>query len=70
MFTNLVQHAVLRAQTNSLQAWFPDIQLEFGDGDASHLSIRARKFDGYEGYAFLLHCKEYRPPLKMTNTMP
>ena len=64
MFANLTQRAVLRAQTNSLQARFPDIQLEFGDSNTSHLSIRARKFDGYEGYAFLPRCEEYPSPLE------
>jgi hypothetical protein len=40
MFTNLAQRMVLHAQTNSLQARFLDIQLEFGDNNTPRLSIR------------------------------
>lgn len=63
MFTHLAQHAVLHAQTNSLQAWFPDIQLELGDEDTATQTTRADKFEGYEGFAFLLCCEEYPSPV-------
>lgn len=63
MFANLAQRAVLRAQTNSMQARFPDIQLEVGGNDATRVSSRARTFDGYDGYAFLPRCEQYLSPL-------
>jgi Transposase family tnp2 len=63
MFANLAQRAVLRAQTNSLQARFPDIRFVFGDNDVPPLSTRSRTFDGYEGYAFLPSCENYPSPL-------
>ena len=64
MFANLAQRAVLRAQTNSLQARFPSIQLEFGEPNASSLSTNAREFDGYVGYAFHPRCEEYPSPVE------
>ena len=63
MFANLAQHTVLCAQTNSLQARFPDIQLELGDKDMATRTTRACKFEGYEGFAFLPRCEEYLSPL-------
>ena len=63
MFANLTQCAVLCAQTNSLQSFFPSIQLEFGEPGSSLLSTRARQFDGYVGYAFHPRCKEYPNPV-------
>ena len=64
MFANLAQRAVLRAQTNSLQARFPGIQLEFGDTGTPPLSDDAHQFDGYEGYAFHPRCEEYPSPMR------
>jgi hypothetical protein len=63
MSANLAQRAVLRAQTNSLQARFPDIRLVFGDNDVPPLPTRARTFEGYAGYAFLPRYEEYPSPL-------
>ena len=63
MFVNLSQRAVLRAQTNSLQARFPNVQLEFGETETPSLSTRARKFEGYDGYAFHPRCEEYPTPV-------
>lgn len=67
MFANLAQHVVLCAQTNSLQARFPDIQLEFGETDTPPLSARAHTFDGYNGYAFHPRCEERPPQLQKMN---
>ena len=64
MFANLAHRAVLRAQTNSLQARFPGIQLEFGEPETSSLSTRARQFDGYLGYAFHPRCEDYPSPVE------
>ena len=63
MFANLAQRAVLRAQTNSLQAHFPDIRLEFGESDTPSLSARAHTFEGYDGYAFHPRCEECPSPV-------
>ena len=63
MFANLAQCAVLRAQTNSLQAHFLDIWLEFGESDTPLLSARVRTFEGYDGYAFHPRCKECPSPV-------
>jgi hypothetical protein len=63
MFANLAQRAVLHAQTNSLQARFPDIQLDLGDNDTTLPSIRAHKFEGYDGFAFLPRCQDYPSPI-------
>jgi hypothetical protein len=61
MFANLAQCAVLRAQTNSLQACFPDIDLDVDDDDVPTPStnLRAHTFEGYNGYAFLPRCEQY-----------
>jgi hypothetical protein len=61
MFANLAQCAVLRAQTNSLQACFPDIDLDVDDDDVPMPStnLRACTFEGYNSYAFLPRCEQY-----------
>ena len=63
LFANLAQRAVLRAQTISLKARFPDIQLECGKIDAVTRPTRARKFEGYDGFAFLPRCEDYPSPI-------
>ena len=63
LFANLAQRAVLRAQTNSLQARFPDIDLDFEDNDASPSPANARVFDGYNGYTFLPRYERYPSPI-------
>ena len=64
MFANLTQRAVLRAQTNSLQARFPYIDLDVDDDEApTSTNLRARQFEGYEGYAFLPRCEEFPSPI-------
>ena len=63
MFANLAQRAVLCAQTNSLQARFPDIQLKLGDKDTATWTTRAHTFNGYEGFTFLPHYEEYPSPV-------
>jgi hypothetical protein len=63
MFANLAQRAVLHAQTNLLQACFPDVQLNLGDIDTSPFPANARIFDGYVGYAFLPRSEAYPSPI-------
>jgi hypothetical protein len=63
MFANLAQCTVLCAQTNSLQACFPDVQLDLGDIDTSPFPANAHIFNGYVGYAFLLCSEAYPSPI-------
>ncbi|KAH8996455.1 hypothetical protein EDB86DRAFT_2803935 [Lactarius hatsudake] len=64
MFANLTQRAVLRAQINSLQARFPEIQFEVGEDTVTSLSNGAREFKGYIGYAFLPRCEDFPSALE------
>lgn len=58
MFANLTERAILRAQTNSLQARFPAIQFEVNDSP----SRNTREFDG--GYTFHPRCEKYPSQLE------
>ncbi len=63
LYTNLTEQAVLCAQLNTLQACFPEIQLEFWETASSTLSRNACVFEGYKGYALLPHCEVHPIPL-------
>ena len=63
IYSNLTQRAILRAQINSLQARFPDIELEFPDPTPSTLSGNAHTFDGYDGYVLLPRREVHPTPL-------
>ena len=59
LFANLTQHAVMRAQANSLRARFPRIEFEVG----CQSSQSAHKCEFESGFEFLPRCEEFPSPL-------